>query len=39
MSYQRLQAIATGKRFAEQLQEESRFKLLASIVTPDSAPV
>ena len=30
MSFQRLQAIATGKRFAERLQEEKRLKLLAS---------
>ena len=36
MSYQKLHAISTGNRFAEWLQEESRFKLLASIVAPDS---
>lgn len=36
MSFRRLQTIAQGKHFAERLQEETRFKLLASQATPDS---
>lgn len=38
MSYQRLQAIAGGKRFSERLHEERRFKLLPSLVEPNSVP-
>lgn len=36
MSFQRLQAIATGKRFAERLQEETPFRLLTSQAAPNS---
>ena len=38
MTFQRLQAIATGKGFAEWLQEETHFKLLASQAATNTTP-